>query len=70
MIKYYSRRIYVDGMHWDGLLALPCVRGIVKRTDQIIVAKVKLAPGTYRFACVGDALVEDENGNWQIEPKE
>lgn len=65
-----TRKIYIDGRHWDNILALPCVRGLVKRSDNEIVVKVKVAKVSYIYAAVGDALVEDETGSWSVERKE
>ena len=65
-----KRKIYIDGKHWDNILALPCVRGLVKRGDNKIVAKVKVAKVSYIYAGTGDALVEDDGGNWHVRKKE
>lgn len=62
-----KRKIYIDGLHWDNILALPCVRGLGKRSDDDIVVKVKVV--SYIYAAVGDALVEDESGSWHVEKK-
>lgn len=65
-----KRSIYIDGRHWDNIMALPCVRGLVKRGDDKIVAKVKVAKVSYIYAGTGDALVEDDGGNWHVRKKE
>lgn len=65
-----KRKIYIDGRHWDNIMALPCVRGLVKRGDDEIVVKVKVAKVSYIYAVAGDALVEDDGGNWSVERKE
>lgn len=65
-----KRKIYIDGRHWDNILALPCVRGLNKRSDGKIVVKVKVAKVSYIYAVAGDALVEDDGGNWSVERKE
>lgn len=65
-----KRKIFIDGKHWDNILSLPCVRGLGKRSDNGIVVKVKVAKGSYIYAGVGDALVEDETGSWHVERKE
>ena len=63
------KKIFIDGLHWDNILYLPCVRGIGKRSDDDIVVKVKVAKGSYIYAAIGDALVEDETGSWHVEKK-
>lgn len=65
-----KRSIYIDGRHWDNIMALPCVRGLVKRGDGKIVVKVKVAKVSYIYAGTGDALVEDDGGNWHVRKKE
>ena len=65
-----KRKIFIDGLHWDNILQLPCVRGLNKRSDNEIVVKVKVAKVSYIYAAVGDALVEDDGGNWSVERKE
>lgn len=65
-----KRKIYIGGRHWDNILALPCVRGLVKRNDNEIVVKVKVAKVSYLYAAAGDALVESESGCWSVERKE
>lgn len=65
-----KRKIYIDGLHWDNILQLPCVRGLNKRSDGEIVVKVKVAKVSYIYAAAGDALVEDEAGSWSVERKE
>lgn len=65
-----KRKIYIDGKHWDNILALPCVRGLGKRSDNEIVVKVKVAKSSYIYAAAGDALVESESGSWSVERKE
>lgn len=65
-----KRKIYIDGRHWDNILALPCVRGLNKRSDGKIVVKVKVAKVSYIYAGTGDALVEDDGGNWHVRKKE
>lgn len=62
-----KKKIYIESIHWDNILALPCVRGLGKRSDDEIVVKVKVAKGSYIYAAIGDALVEDETGNWHVE---
>jgi hypothetical protein len=37
-----KRKIFIDGLHWDNILQLPCVRGLNKRSDNEIVVKSKL----------------------------
>lgn len=64
-----KRKIFIDGLHWDNILSLPCVRGLGKRSDNEIVVKVKVAKVSYIYAAVGDALVEDETGSWHVEKK-
>jgi len=54
-----KKKIYIESIHWDNILALPCVRGLGKRSDDDIVVKVKVAKGSYIYAAIGDALVED-----------
>ncbi len=46
------------------------MRGLVKRSDDDIVVKVKVAKVSYIYAATGDALVEDEAGSWSVERKE
>jgi hypothetical protein len=56
IFKTMKRKIYIDGLHWDNILALPCVRGLNKRGDNDIVVKVKVAKVSYIYAAVGDPL--------------
>lgn len=65
-----KRSIYIDGRHWDNIMALPCVRGLIKRSDYEILVKVKVAKVPYIYAGTGDALVEDDAGNWHVRKKE
>ena len=65
-----KRKIYIDGKHWDNIMSLPCVRGLIKRSDYEILVKVKVAKVPYIYAGTGDALVEDDGGNWHVRKKE
>lgn len=64
-----KRKIYIDGRHWDNILALPCVRGLNKRDEEFVV-KVKVGKASTVFAAAGDAIVEKDDGSWHVEKKE
>lgn len=64
-----KRKIYIDGRHWDNILALPCVRGLNKRDEEFVV-KVKVGKASTVFAAAGDAIVENNDGSWSVERKE
>ena len=64
-----KRKIYIDGRHWDNILALPCVRGLNKRDEEFVV-KVKVGKASTVFAAAGDAIVENSDGSWSVERKE
>ena len=64
-----KRSIYIDGRHWDNIMALPCVRGLVKRDEEFIV-KVKVGKASAVYAATGDAIVEKDDGSWGVEKKE
>lgn len=64
-----TRKIYIDGRHWDNIMALPCVRGLNKRGEEYVV-KVKVGKASTVFAAAGDAIVEKDDGSWSVERKE
>jgi hypothetical protein len=64
-----TRKIYIDGRHWDNIMALPCVRGLNKRDEEFVV-KVKVGKASTVFAATGDAIVEKDDGSWHVEKKE
>ena len=64
-----KRSIYIDGRHWDNIMALPCVRGLVKRDEEFIV-KVKVGKASAVYAATGDAIVEKDDGSWSVKKKE
>lgn len=64
-----KRKIYIDGKHWDNIMALPCVRGLVKRDEEFIV-KVKVGKASAVYAATGDAIVENNDGSWSVKKKE
>ena len=64
-----KRKIYIDGRHWDNIMALPCVRGLNKRGEEYVV-KVKVGKASTVFAATGDAIVEKDDGSWHVEKKE
>lgn len=64
-----KRKIYIDGKHWDNIMALPCVRGLNKRGEECVV-KVKVGMASTVFAAAGDAIVEKDDGSWSVERKE
>lgn len=64
-----KRKIYIDGRHWDNIMALPCVRGLNKRGEGYVV-KVKVGKASTVFAAAGDAIVEKDDGSWSVEKKE
>lgn len=64
-----KRKIYIDGRHWDNIMALPCVRGLNKRDEEFVV-KVKVGKASTVFAAAGDAIVEKDDGSWSVERKE
>lgn len=64
-----TRKIYIDGLHWDNIMALPCVRGLNKRDEEFVV-KVKVGKASTVFAATGDAIVEKDDGSWSVERKE
>lgn len=64
-----KRSIYIDGRHWDNIMALPCVRGLNKRDEEFVV-KVKVGKASTVFAATGDAIVEKDDGSWHVEKKE
>lgn len=64
-----KRKIYIDGRHWDNIMALPCVRGLNKRGEGYVV-KVKVGKASTVFAAAGDAIVEKDDGSWRVEKKE
>jgi hypothetical protein len=61
-----KRKIYIDGKHWDNIMALPCVRGLNKRGEEYVV-KVKVGKASTVFAAAGDAIVEKDDGSWSVE---
>ena len=63
-----KRKIYIDGRHWDNIMALPCVRGLNKRGEGYVV-KVKVGKASTVFAAAGDAIVEKDDGSWRVEKK-
>lgn len=63
-----KRKIYIDGKHWDNIMALPCVRGLNKRGEGYVV-KVKVGKASTVFAEAGDAIVEKDDGSWHVEKK-
>ena len=64
-----KRKIYIESIHWDNILALPCVRGLNKRGEGYVV-KVKVGKASTDFAATGDAIVENNDGSWSVERKE
>lgn len=70
-----KQKIIISGNNWNDILNLPCVEAVQKNAEyetgrmyiEAVVRCFKDGERFYKAAIAGDALVEDDDGNWHIE---
>lgn len=65
-----KQKITISGNNWNDIFKVPCVEAVYHIPIGGIFVVALRNNTSYEYAHIGDSLVQDENGKWQVEYKE